>query len=126
MPREPDARHYDDQVRPFFVRHCVECHGGEKPKGNFRIDLLAPAFTDEESRERWRAVLERVEAGKMPPKAKPRPPEKEVQALAEWIHGRVEEAEALRRASQGRVVLRRLNRVEYENTVATCSASTRS
>src|SRR5262249_33764154 len=44
------------------------------------------------------------------------PPEDEVRALADWIGARAEAAEAARRA-QGRVVLRRLNRVEYENTV---------
>src|SRR5439155_6373085 len=58
-----------------------------------------------------------VRAGEMPPKAKPRPPEQDVQALTDWIRGRAEAAEAARRATQGRVVLRRLNRVEYENTV---------
>ena len=52
----------------------------------------------------------------MPPKSKPRPPEKDVQFLSDWIGDRVKAAEAARRA-QGRVVLRRLNRVEYENTV---------
>lgn len=53
----------------------------------------------------------------MPPKAKPRPPAKEAQALADWISGRITVAEADRRAAQGRVVLRRLNRLEYENTI---------
>ena len=53
----------------------------------------------------------------MPPKAKPRPPEKDVRALADWIDAQAEAADAARRAAEGRVVLRRLNRVEYENTV---------
>jgi len=52
----------------------------------------------------------------MPPKSKPRPAEQEVRALSGWISGRVQAAEAARRA-HGRVVLRRLNRVEYENTI---------
>jgi mono/diheme cytochrome c family protein len=111
-----DARRYDDQVRPFLARHCQECHGGEKPKGDFRLDRLTPDFADDAVRERWLAVRQRIQAGEMPPKAKPRPPEKDVQALADWIGKRAEAAEAARRA-QGRVVLRRLNRVEYENTV---------
>src|SRR5262245_51922733 len=113
----PDAKQYADQVRPFLARHCLECHGAEKPKGNLRLDQLAPNFDDPDSREKWLEVLKRVRAGEMPPKAKPRPPEKEVLALSEWIRVRVEAAVAARRAAQGRVVLRRLNRVEYENTV---------
>jgi len=113
----PADRHYDDRVRPFLVRHCLECHGGEKPKGDFRIDQLAPDFANDEGRERWQTVRERVEAGAMPPKSKPRPPKDEIQALTAWIGGMVETAEAVERIAQGRVVLRRLNRVEYENTV---------
>ena len=53
----------------------------------------------------------------MPPKGKPRPPAQDVQALTGWLAPRVAAADAAARAAQGRVVLRRLNRVEYENTV---------
>src|SRR5262249_36633708 len=49
-------------------------------------------------------------------KAKPRPPQKSVSALTDWVKGQLGAA-AARRGAEGRVVLRRLNRVEYENTV---------
>jgi mono/diheme cytochrome c family protein len=114
--RTAAASRYDDQVRPFLVRHCLACHGAEKPKGDLRLDRLSPDFADEVNRERWRAVLRRLQAGEMPPKSKPRPPADAVRLLADWISGQAAAAEAARRA-QGRVVLRRLNRVEYENTV---------
>src|SRR5437879_302246 len=104
--RGPDAKRYADQVRPFLVRHCLVCHGTEKPKRNFRLDRLSPDFADEPTRERWLAVLKRVEAGEMPPESKPRPPEKEIRALSDWIRGRVEAADAARRGARGRVVLR--------------------
>lgn len=53
----------------------------------------------------------------MPPKEKPRPPEKDVAVLTDWLAVRVTAADAAARATQGRVILRRLNRLEYENTV---------
>ncbi len=112
-----DARHFEDQFRPLLVRHCVACHGGDKPKGNLRLDNLTTDFADAATRAQWTAVIERLRAGEMPPKGKPRPPEKEVQALTDWLAPRVAAADAAARAAQGRVVLRRLNRVEYENTV---------
>jgi mono/diheme cytochrome c family protein len=112
----PDARRYDEQVRPFLVRHCLECHGPEMTKGNLRLDKLAPDFDAQLSRDQWLTVLKRIKAGEMPPKAKPRPAGKDVESLAGWITAQAEAA-AARRAAQGRVVLRRLNRVEYENTV---------
>ncbi len=112
-----DARKFGDQFRPFLVRHCLTCHSGDKPKGDLRLDQLTPAFGDEGSRKQWAAILERIEAGEMPPKSKPRPPKKEVQALTDWLAPRLAAADAVARANQGRAVLRRLNRVEYENTV---------
>jgi hypothetical protein len=108
---------YDEQVRPFLSRHCLECHGEKKPKGDLRLDLLAPDFSGKAGRQRWSDVRERVTSGAMPPERKPRPPAREIEALARWIDGKILEAEAARRAAEGRVVLRRLNRVEYENTV---------
>jgi mono/diheme cytochrome c family protein len=114
-----DAKQFDDQVRPLLVRHCVECHRGEKPKGNLRLDNLTPDFTNATTRKQWSAVVERVRAGEMPPKniEKPRPTEQEVKTLTDWLSARVTAADAAARGAQGRVVLRRLNRAEYENTV---------
>src|SRR5262245_28734380 len=101
---------YDDQVRPFLARHCLACHGTDKPRGDLRLDRLSTDFTDEVVRQHWLTVLKRVEAGEMPPKSKPRPPQQEVRALADWIGAQVAAAEA-RRGGEGRVILRRLNRV---------------
>src|SRR5438105_10920215 len=81
----PPAKKPDDPFRTFLTRHCQECHSGQKPKGDFSLDKLAPEFDNAANRERWLAVLKRMQAGEMPPKAKPRPAEKDVQALAGWI-----------------------------------------
>jgi len=110
---KPDA----DPVRPFFAQHCQVCHEGTKPKGNFRLESLSHDFDDEANRERWLTVLEQVKEGTMPPAEKPRPAAKDVETLAGWISERTAAAEAARGAAVGRVVLRRLNRAEYENTV---------
>ena len=109
---------YESKVRPVLAAHCFSCHSQktQKPKGDFRVDKLLPDFAHGASREGWLAVLKRVKAGEMPPKTQPRPTEMESQALLDWISAGVKAADA-RRAAEGRVVLRRLNRTEYENTV---------
>ncbi len=108
---------FESAVRPVLAAHCYGCHAqGNKARGNLRLDRLSPDFADEATRGKWLAVLKRLRNGEMPPKGRPRPPEHDVKLLSDWIAGKVEAAEAARRA-QGRVVLRRLNRVEYENTV---------
>jgi hypothetical protein len=112
-PAEPVS--FEGTIRPILAAHCYGCHSqdAKELKGKFRADRLSADFADEANRARWSAVLERVKAGEMPPRSKPRPPEKDVRLLSDWIEGGMK-TDAARR---GRVVLRRLNRVEYENTV---------
>ncbi len=112
-----DAKHFAEQVRPLLNRYCVDCHRGDQPRGDLRLDALTADFSDAAVREHWGRVIERLEAGEMPPEGKPRPREQESRALIAWLSPRLADAGAAARAAQGRVVLRRLNRVEYENTV---------
>ncbi|HEY7424832.1 MAG TPA: DUF1592 domain-containing protein, partial [Gemmataceae bacterium] len=112
-PPEAVQKLDDDPFRTFLTKHCQQCHSGKKPKGDFNLNNLAPDFDNAANRERWLAVRKRVQAGEMPPKAKPRPPAKDIQALAGWIDAKA----GATRLAHGRTVLRRLNRIEYQNTV---------
>jgi hypothetical protein len=112
-----DVREFDAHIRPLLVSHCASCHSGEKPKGKLRLDRLSSDLSDTAAREHWTEVVDRLRSGEMPPEGKPRPPEKNVQAFLDWLAPRVSAADTAARAAQGRVVLRRLNRVEYENTM---------
>jgi mono/diheme cytochrome c family protein len=107
----------DSRVAAFFEQHCLHCHGPEKSKGDLRLDRLAADFSQRENRERWREIAGRIESGEMPPEKEPRPDAAQAQAVARHIGAQLDRAAAARRATEGRVVLRRLNRVEYENTV---------
>jgi len=43
----PPAKHevdFEKEIWPIFKRHCVECHGPEKQKSGFRIDVRELAF----------------------------------------------------------------------------------
>ncbi|HCN77318.1 MAG TPA: hypothetical protein DIT13_09020, partial [Verrucomicrobiales bacterium] len=103
--------------RAFFSHHCEKCHSGEKPKGKFDITKLGTDFSDASNREHWQRVLEQIQSGDMPPEDKPRPPEQDANTAMKWIRGQVDAIELTRRAKEGRVVLRRLNRAEYANTM---------
>jgi hypothetical protein len=112
--RKPDTA--DAPPRPFLAKYCLACHAGEKAKGELHLDQLSADFDRPAERDRWLTALKRVRSGEMPPKGKPRPADQEVRELADWIIAKADAASA-RRAAEGRVVLRRLNRVEYENTI---------
>jgi hypothetical protein len=111
-----DAKTYADRVRPLLAKYCVDCHGPETHEAELRLDQLAPTF-DVAVGARWRRVLERVELGQMPPDSEPRPTADEALVLTSWIKDELRGAELARRTKEGRVVFRRLNRVEYQNTV---------
>ena len=106
-----------EEIATFFKGHCLKCHSGDEPKGDLRLDDLRFDFEDKQTRERWESVLEQIGTGEMPPKKRPRPPAEELHAVSELIKAHLAKAEETRRTKEGRVVLRRLNRVEYENTV---------
>ena len=108
-PKSPSA--------PLFKEYCQKCHSGEKPKGKFDITKLTADFGDRKMRERWQVVSEQMNSGDMPPKEKPQPSAKDVATLTQWINERVVTAEVAHQAEQGRVVMRRLNRAEYANTM---------
>src|ERR1043165_8168490 len=80
-PSTPDAQALDDQVRPYLAKHCQECHGPEKPKGNFRLAQLS----DRNSAASWHSVLEQIQSGDMPPKKKARPPQADTKAALDHI-----------------------------------------
>lgn len=108
---------FESQIQPFLAKHCLECHNEKKAKGKFRADLLTADFEKAESRERWQLALKRMRAGEMPPEdVATRPAAKDLQGLYDWA-GKEIAAAAAKRLAEGRVVMRRLNRNEYENTV---------
>jgi mono/diheme cytochrome c family protein len=104
-------------ARAFLAKHCVECHGPTAQKGGLRLDNLPADFSKADARETWQGVVDRIEAGTMPPPKRPRPPKAGADAATGWVRGRLAVAERDRQKAEGRVVLRRLNRAEYENTL---------
>jgi mono/diheme cytochrome c family protein len=110
-----DAGHAS--VRAFFARHCNACHGAELQEGKLRLDQLSADFNADDARGRWLQVYDKLQAGEMPPPEEPRPAKDEVARVSAWIAGQARDADAARQRDRGRVMMRRLNRVEYENTL---------
>ncbi len=103
-------------LEPFFEKYCLHCHGAGEAKGDLRLDRLDTDLSQHSTFERWREIVARVESGEMPPKDEPRLPATQVAHFVSQLTSQLQEA-AVKQRSEGRVVLRRLNRIEYENTV---------
>ena len=104
-------------VRPFFDDHCYDCHGDGEKKGDFALDTLALDFSAPAKMRAWVNVFDQIDSGEMPPKKKPRPEAAAKAAALTWLRAALTAADTQRQQTEGRVVARRLNRTEYENTV---------
>ena len=108
---------FESAVRPFFEEHCVRCHGPEKQKGKFRVDTLKPDFLDTESAGHWIEVMDNINLGEMPPEDEPLPEIADLDVVAKWIAKELRDAQKAAQSTGGRIMIRRLSRAEYTNTV---------
>jgi hypothetical protein len=100
----------------FFETHCVSCHDSNTKSGGLDLTVLKFDPADPETVGRWIKVHDRIAAGEMPPKKSRRPPAADVAAATKSLRDDLVAAERTA-AAGGRTRLRRLTRVEYENTV---------
>ena len=101
----------------FFERHCHRCHGPERQEANLRIDTLDRAFADNRAADAWVEVLDRINLGEMPPDDEPQPTAEELEVAVNWITQQLQSLRDRAISTGGRVLLRRLTRTEYTNTV---------
>jgi len=101
----------------FLEKHCARCHGPEKMKGELRIDRLSRDFKTGADATRWAEVIERVNAGEMPPKSEPKPTQQEIAGFVTKLDSLIKEGRASRMGARSPVAHYRLSRKEYQNTI---------
>ena len=101
---------YQKTVQPFLSKNCAACHNDRQKVANLSFNSFGDAAV-------WEKVLDRLVAGTMPPPG-PKPPAKEeIDAVTNWIENVLGISEAGKGPNPGRITARRLNRVEYNNTI---------
>jgi mono/diheme cytochrome c family protein len=108
---------FREVAQPFIEKNCLDCHGEKKAKAGFRIDLLGTDFGGAKVADQWKEVIDRINAGEMPPEDKARPDAKQAAAFVGWVNGQLRAVELAAKNAGGRIPMRRLNRDEYANTV---------
>ena len=93
--------------------YCVDCHEAEKPAGNLDLENLGFDLADAEVMRRWTLVHDKLSKGEMPPPKKSQPASAEKTAALARLKSSLTHASE----RQSEVVLRRLNRREYQNSV---------
>ncbi|MDA7888015.1 DUF1592 domain-containing protein [Akkermansiaceae bacterium] len=111
-----DTEGFQKIARPYFKKHCLECHGPKKEKGDLNLETqLTNNFLDLAETAKWDEILNAVNSHEMPPEDEPQPEANETAVFADWVVKELTRAEVSKKSN--RVVLRRLNRAEYVNTI---------
>jgi mono/diheme cytochrome c family protein len=119
---EPTAddlkQRFVSKVQPFVTQYCTGCHGEEMPAAQLRLDLYPDLDSLARHPQTWRTVLERLEAGDMPPaEAERQPTEEQSRGVAGWIR-EWRRFESQRNAGDpGPVPARRLSNAELDATI---------
>ena len=101
----------------FLAKHCVSCHGPKKKKGDLRLDQLSRDFKTGLDGQIWAEVVEKINAGEMPPEDEPQPTTEEIGQVIAELDQRIRQGRAVRMAARPAVAHYRLSRKEYQNTV---------
>ena len=118
LPATPSSTaRADDPFDAFMAKHCLRCHGPEKVERDLRIDQLSRDFQSGIDGHLWAEIVERINAGEMPPEEEPQPTEDEIAEVVAQLDSRIREGQAARLAARPPVAHFRLSRKEYQNTV---------
>ncbi|MBS1826034.1 MAG: DUF1592 domain-containing protein [Acidobacteria bacterium] len=112
-----DESGFRKHIQPFLTRHCVMCHNPKAKLGNLDLQRFTSAEKVLAEQDVWDKVAAKITHGEMPPKGRPVPPTTEVTALRNWLTAEYARYDKRSDHDPGRVTARRLNRVEYNNTI---------
>jgi hypothetical protein len=113
------------EVHRFLQDYCIKCHGPDEKKGDRAFHQMAELrdgkwmmdFTKPGKANLLHDVLDQLNLGEMPPKKKGvrQPTIQEIKATVRWLAKVLLEQEKEKRQTE--TVLRRLNRLEYRNSM---------
>ncbi len=117
-PPEPERRDaFQRQVLPMLERYCVDCHGQEYAEGGIVLDRFDDQGAAIKDGKTWIRVRDALEGRIMPPADMPQPTLAELDGMIGWVEKDFLAAQCGQQIASAPVVIRRLNRQEYNNTI---------
>jgi hypothetical protein len=107
---------YQKEIVPLLEFYCFSCHAEGDSKGDFSMDEFKDLPTHLKDRKHWLPVWHNLRSQVMPPSDEDQPTPTEVSKLLGWIEKEVFQLDPTN-PDPGRVIIRRLNRTEYQNAV---------
>lgn len=112
-----DDDFFRQTVQPFLGKYCFDCHSGGDAEAELALDRFQTAQSLASAPGSWETVLRMVRDGEMPPSDMDQPKPDEVALVVDWIEQTLKTQAYQGKPNPGRVTLRRLNRIEYGNTI---------
>ena len=101
----------------FLQKNCIRCHGAKVKKADLSLHTLRTDVDLLKHRKLMKDILQIVHAGEMPPSGRPRPAQDDIDGFLAVVKDVFALADKNAKPDPGRVTVRRLNRVEYDNTI---------
>ena len=117
-PGEETPAGFAQEGLPFMKTYCFSCHAGDAPAAELALNVFSDDLSLIENRDVWDRVLDMVATGYMPPaESEHQPTMEESEAFVAHVEAIFEHADRTAKPDPGRITVRRLNKVEYRNTV---------
>lgn len=105
-------------VEPFLRQHCLECHGPTRTEAKLDLSSQVSLHGVAEQHGLWKLILERLQAGEMPPETALRQPsDTDRAAVVDWILAFRDHEARLHAGDPGIVPARRLSNAELDYTI---------
>lgn len=111
-----DQGRFSREVKPILQDFCYDCHGDGASKGGVAFDGFESETAIRNNRDLWQHALKLLRADIMPPFRKSQPSDDQKRVIEDWIKSEVFGID-FNQPDPGKITVRRLNRVEYRNTI---------
>jgi hypothetical protein len=108
---------FSGQIVPFVNKYCTRCHGGRKPRAGLNLTKYRAEESLTRDRALWEKVLHNIRERDMPPDGRRLPSQPEFDQVTRFLQAHLSPIDCTLPKDPGRVTIRRLNRVEYNNTI---------
>lgn len=109
--------HYVTNVFPFLETFCVDCHSGEAAEAGIALDQFQDGSDIQNRYDLWEKVHRMITERQMPPEDADQPNAEQLMQIRYALEIELASFDCTSEKHPGRVTLRRLNRVEYQNTI---------
>ncbi len=110
------AEIYEKEIVPILETYCFDCHTDGIEKGDFAMDHFKDLEKHLDDKKHWLPIWNNLRSQIMPPSEEEQPSTEEKKKLVAWIEKAVFKLDP-DHPDPGRVIIRRLNRSEYQHAV---------